>query len=69
MLFRMFRKPSNSGARFEQDASLAEALQRRIETIQFEPTKGFLKDQWQPRRLLGPANPTAAGVRKTRSSP
>jgi hypothetical protein len=50
MLFKLFRKQSESRPRFEQDASIAEALQRRVESIQFQPSKGFLKDQRQPKR-------------------
>ena len=50
MLFKLFRKPSESPPRFEQDASMAEALQRRVDAIQFQPSKGFLKDQQQPKR-------------------
>ena len=49
MFFRKFRKQSDP-PRFEQDASVVEALQRRIDAIEFEPSKGFLKDQRQPRR-------------------
>jgi hypothetical protein len=50
MLFKLFRKQSDSRPRFEQDASIAEALQRRVDSIQFQPSKGFLKDQRQPKR-------------------
>jgi hypothetical protein len=50
MLFKLFRKPTESRPRFEQDASIAEALQRRVEAIQFQPSKGFLKDQRQTKR-------------------
>lgn len=50
MLFKLFRKQSDARPRFEQDASTAEALQRRVEAIQFQPSKGFLKDQQQPKR-------------------
>lgn len=52
MFFRKFRKPSDVRPRFEQDASAVEALQRRIDAIQFEPSKGFLKDQKQPKRSV-----------------
>lgn len=69
MLFRKFRKQPDPNPRFEQDASVAEELQRRIDAIQFEPSKGFLKDQMQSKRLVGPPNWVAPGVRKTRSSP
>jgi uncharacterized iron-regulated protein len=50
MLFKLFRKNTESRPRFEQDASTAEALQRRVEAIKFQPSKGFLKDQRQPKR-------------------
>jgi hypothetical protein len=50
MLFKLFRKQPESRPRFEQDASVVEALQRRVEAIQFQPSKGFLKDQRQPKR-------------------
>lgn len=51
MLFKLFRKqPSDARPRFEQDASVSEALQRRVEAIEFQPSKGFLKDQKQPKR-------------------
>jgi uncharacterized iron-regulated protein len=50
MLFKLFRKPPESRPRFEQDASIAEELQRRVDAIQFQPSKGFLKDQRQPKR-------------------
>lgn len=50
MLFKLFRKQTESRPRFEQDASIAEALQRRVDAIAFQPSKGFLKDQRQPKR-------------------
>jgi hypothetical protein len=50
MLFKLFRKPADTRPRFEQDASVAEALQRRVDAIDFQPSKGFLKDQQQPKR-------------------
>jgi hypothetical protein len=50
MLFKLFRKQTESRPRFEQDSSMTEALQRRVEAIQFQPSKGFLKDQRQPKR-------------------
>ena len=51
MLFKLFRKSTtDTRPRFEQDASIAEALQRRVESIQFQPSKGFLKDQRQTKR-------------------
>lgn len=50
MLFKLFRKSSDSRPRFEQDSSLAEALARRVNAIDFQPSKGFLKDRQQPKR-------------------
>jgi len=50
MVFKLFRKQADLRPRFEQDASTAEALQRRVAAIQFQPSKGFLKDQQQPKR-------------------
>jgi hypothetical protein len=50
MLFKLFRKSSDVRPRFEQDSSLAEALVRRVDAIEFQPSKGFLKDRWQPKR-------------------
>ncbi len=54
MLFKLFRKTSDSRPRFEQDPSLAEALAQRVNSIEFQPTKGFLKDQQQPKRQAAP---------------
>lgn len=50
LLTKLFRKPTDSRPRFEQDPSLAEALARRVESIDFQPSKGFLKDRQQPKR-------------------
>jgi len=50
MRFKFFRKSSSSRQRFEQDSSLADALARRLSAIEFQPSKGFLKDQQQPKR-------------------
>jgi len=58
MLFKLFRKQTDSRPRFEQDAAVVEALQRRVEAIEFQPSKGFLKDQRQPKR--GSRRPTNA---------
>jgi hypothetical protein len=54
MLFKLFRKPSELRPRVEQDASLAAELARRINSIEFQPSKGFLKDQRQPKRSSSP---------------
>jgi hypothetical protein len=50
MRFKLFRKSSSSPPRFEQDSVLTEALARRVGAIEFQPSKGFLKDQQQPKR-------------------
>jgi hypothetical protein len=50
MLLKLFRKSSDSRPRFEQDSSLTDALARRVNAIEFQPKKGFLKDQQQPKR-------------------
>jgi hypothetical protein len=60
MRFKLFRKSSESRPRFEQDSSLAEALARRVSGIDFQPSKGFLKDQHQPKR----SRPQSNWVRK-----
>jgi hypothetical protein len=50
MLSKLLRKSSDARPRFEQDSSLAEELMRRVNAIEFQPSKGFLKDRWQPKR-------------------
>ncbi len=50
MIFKLFRKQADSRPRFAPDTSLAEALQRRVNAIEFQPSRGFLKDQRQPKR-------------------
>jgi hypothetical protein len=60
MRFKLFRKSSSSRPRFEQDSGLAEALARRVGGIEFQPSKGFLKDQQQPKR----SNPQQTWGRK-----
>lgn len=50
MFFKLFRKTPDARPRFEQDASLAEALARRVSEIDFQPSKGFLKDRPLPKR-------------------
>lgn len=50
MVFKLFRKQPDSRPRFEQESSMSEALQRRVNAIEFRPSKGFLKDQKQPKR-------------------
>lgn len=62
MLFKLFRRQTDSRPRFEQEASVAEALQHRINAIEFQPSKGFLKDQTQPRRR---STSGAPGLRPT----
>jgi hypothetical protein len=55
MLFKLFRKPAEVRPLYEQDSSLADELARRINSIEFQPSKGFLKDQRQPKRSNSPA--------------
>jgi hypothetical protein len=52
MFFKIFRKSSDNQQqpRLEQDSALADELARRVSAIQFKPSKGFLKDQQQPKR-------------------
>jgi hypothetical protein len=50
MFLKLFRKSHEIRPRIEQDPALAEALARRVSEIQFRPSKGFLKDQQQPKR-------------------
>jgi hypothetical protein len=45
MLLKLFRKTPDDRPRFEQDSSLADALARRVNAIEFQPSKGFLKDR------------------------
>jgi hypothetical protein len=54
MLFKLFRKPSDVRPRVERDTSLAEELARRVNSIEFQPSRGFLKDQRQPKRSTSP---------------
>jgi hypothetical protein len=64
MFFKLFRKSSSSDhrPRFEQDPALAEEHARRVSAIAFRPSKGFLKDQLQPKRAArSPAHAFAAG--------
>jgi hypothetical protein len=55
MLFKLFRKSTDVRPRLEQDSSLAEKLARRVNSIEFQPSKGFLKDQWQLKRSTSPS--------------
>jgi hypothetical protein len=57
MLFKLFRKQTESRPRFEQDTTMVEALQRRVDAIAFQPSKGFLKDQQQPKRSANRSGP------------
>jgi hypothetical protein len=52
MLSRLFRKPPF--LRSEQDSLLSEELARRVNSIEFQPSRGFLKDQQQPKRSTSP---------------
>ena len=53
MLLKLFRKQSDTRPRFEQDSSLTEELARRVSEIEFQPTKGFLKDRQVEKRSAG----------------
>jgi hypothetical protein len=51
MFPKLFRKPPEPiRPRFEQDSTLAESLVQRLNAIDFQPSRGFLKDQWQQKR-------------------
>jgi hypothetical protein len=50
MIFKLFRKPADVRPRVEQDSMLSDDLARRVSAIEFRPSKGFLKDQQQPKR-------------------
>jgi hypothetical protein len=51
MFLKLFRKAPENRPRVEQDSALAEDLARRVNAIEFKPSKGFLKDQRQPKRV------------------
>ena len=53
MLFKLFRKAPDDRPRIEPDPSMADELARRVSAIEFRPSKGFLKDQRQPKRSAG----------------
>lgn len=50
MFFKLFRKPADIRPRVEQESMLSDELARRVNAIEFRPSKGFLKDQQQPKR-------------------
>jgi hypothetical protein len=50
MFFKLRSKPLESRPAPEQNSALAEELARRVSAIEFRPSKGFLKDQRQPKR-------------------
>ena len=51
MLLKLFRKSATEiRPRIEEDLALAEEHARRVSAIEFKPSKGFLKDQQQPKR-------------------
>ena len=50
MLMKLFRKPTLVSPPLQHDSTLAEALARRVNAIDFQPSRGFLKDQWQQKR-------------------
>jgi hypothetical protein len=47
---KLFRKSCETRPRITPESTLAEELARRVSAIEFRPTRGFLKDQRQPRR-------------------
>ena len=49
-MFKLFRKSPENRPRVEEGSELADALARRVSAIEFRPSKGFLKDQQQPKR-------------------
>jgi hypothetical protein len=49
-MFKLFRKSHEPRPHIEQSPALAEELARRVGAIEFKPSKGFLKDQQQPKR-------------------
>jgi hypothetical protein len=58
-MFKLFRKSSDVRPRIEQGTILAEELARRVNAIEFKPSKGFLKDQQQPKRSAARAQRSA----------
>jgi hypothetical protein len=50
MILKFFRKSAEVRPLVKQDSTLAEALARRVNAIDFQPSRGFLKDQWQQKR-------------------
>jgi len=58
-MFKLFRKSTDSRPRIEQSSELADELARRVSAIEFKPSKGFLKDQQQPKRSALRAQRTA----------
>jgi hypothetical protein len=65
MLFKLFRKQSDPGPPFGQETLASEALQRRVNAIEFQPSRGFLKDQKQPKRSV--TAPDRTTFRRTNS--
>jgi hypothetical protein len=53
MLFKLFRKPTEVRPSLQQDSTLAEEHARRVNAIEFKPSKGFLKDSPVPKRSAG----------------
>ena len=47
---KLFRKLSDPRPRIKPEPALTEQLARRVSTIEFRPSRGFLKDQQQPKR-------------------
>jgi hypothetical protein len=59
-MFNLFRKSSDVRPRVEQSPALSEELARRVSAIAFRPSKGFLKDQQQPKRAAVRAQRSAS---------
>ena len=59
MFLKLFRKAPEARPHVEQDPALADNLARRVSEIQFKPSKGFLKDQRQPKRSAARAQRSA----------
>jgi hypothetical protein len=53
MLFKLLQKLSQT-PRIEEGSTLSDNLARRLSAIEFKPSRGFLKDQQQPKRATVP---------------
>ncbi len=52
MFAKFFRRFSQPRPRIELDSTRAAELARRVNAIEFKPSKGFLKDQQQLKRSV-----------------